>query len=73
MRPGAYLSSEPDPVSPPRAGLATVDGKPRFRTGPVSAWLGACVALLAQSLAWMVGPAEAPEIELAEVEQARLL
>jgi hypothetical protein len=39
----------------------------------MNAWLGVLVALLARSLAWMVGPAEAPEIDLAEVEQAGML
>jgi hypothetical protein len=39
----------------------------------MNAWLGVLVAFLARALAWIVGPAEAPEIELAEVEQARML
>jgi hypothetical protein len=39
----------------------------------MNAWLGLLVALLARALAWTVGSAEAPEIELAEVEQARML
>jgi hypothetical protein len=73
MRPGAYPVSEPYRVCAPGAGLATAEAKPLARTSPMNAWLGVLVALLARSLAWMVGPAEAPEIELAEVEQAGML
>jgi hypothetical protein len=73
MRPGAYPPSKPYRVCAPGAGLATAAAKPLSRTSPMNAWLGVLVALLARSLAWMVGPAEAPEIELAEVEQAGML
>ncbi|HYA02206.1 MAG TPA: hypothetical protein VEI04_03745 [Syntrophobacteria bacterium] len=68
-----FLTNKAYRVSAAGAGLATVEAKPAARTSAMNAWLGVLVALLARSLAWMIGSAEAPEIELAEVEQARML
>ncbi len=73
MKPNTYPADEAYRVRAFESWLATGKAKPSSRTGAMHAWLGVVVALLARLLAWMVGPAEAPEIELAEVEQARML
>jgi hypothetical protein len=40
-------------------------------TGPVDACAGIVVFVLVELLAWVIGSAEAPEIDLAEVESLR--
>jgi hypothetical protein len=49
-------------------GSTTLRGEPSGCTGSVSACVGIIVFALAELLAWIIGPAEAPEIDLAEVE-----
>jgi hypothetical protein len=73
MKPGTYPANNAYRVCAFGSGLAAMEARPPSRTSTMNAWLGVLVALLAQSLAWIVGPAEAPEIELAEVEQTRIL
>lgn len=73
MRPGVFPANKAYRVCAAGAGLATMEAEPPARTSSINAWLGVLVALLAQSLVWIVGPAEAPEIELAEVERAPML
>jgi len=52
-------------------GCTTLRSEASGGNGPVSACMGIIVLVLAELLAWIIGPAEAPEIDLAEVESLR--
>ena len=54
-------------------GRPAVRGEGSNGNGPVSACAGIVIFVLAELLAWVIGPAEAPEIDLAEVESPEAL
>jgi len=73
MRPKTYRAAEIPLAGTFGTGCPAVRGEASNDNGPMSACVGIVVFVLAELLAWIIGPAEAPEIDLAEVESPEAL
>ena len=73
MRPKTYRAVRIPFTGAVGTECTTLRGEASGCTGPVSACVGIIVLVLAELLAWIIGPAEAPEIDLAEVESPEAL
>ena len=68
MRPKTYRAVRIPFTGAVGTECTTSGGEASCCTGSVSFCVGIIVFVLAELLAWIIGPAEAPEIDLAEVE-----
>jgi hypothetical protein len=73
MRPETYRAANIPLTGTVGTGCPAVRGEASAGNGPVSACVGIVVFVLAELLAWVIGPAEAPEIDLAEVDLPKAL
>jgi len=71
MRAETYRAADIPLTGTVGTGCPAVRGEASGGTGLVSAFVGIVFFVLAEFLAWVIGPAEAPEIDLAEVESLR--
>lgn len=68
MRPKTYRVAKMPSTGAVRTGRAAVRGENSGGNGLVTTCVGIVVFVLAEFLAWIIGPGEAPEIDLAEVD-----
>ena len=73
MRPKTYRAAKIPFTVAVGTESTTLRGEASGCTGSVSPCVGIIVFVLAELLAWIIGPAEAPEIDLAEVESPQEL